>query len=78
MTIRETENKQVLAFLTIILTLAASASLATALFMKLDVGVWYQITGYVLIFIYHVLLMIALFSIETEKDEPKQLELELT
>jgi len=78
MNIKETENKQVLAFLTIFLALAVSASLATALFMKLDVGVWYQITGYFLIFIYHVLLLIALVSIETEKDEPRQLELELS
>ncbi|MBK3506774.1 hypothetical protein [Pseudomonas sp. MF6747] len=78
MNLKETENKQVLAFLTIVLTLAASASLATALFMKLDVGFWYQIAGYFLIFIYHIFLLIALVSIETEKDEPKQLELELS
>lgn len=78
MTIKDTTNKQVLAFFTIVIALAASASLATALFMKLDVGILYQVLGYVLLFIYHVALLIALVKVETDAEEPKQLELNLT
>lgn len=74
MTIKDTTNKQAAVFFLLIVTLATSASLATALFMKFDVKVLYQVLGYVVIFIYHVCLTTALFSIETDDDEPKQKE----
>lgn len=74
MTIKDTTNKQAAVFFLLIVTLATSASLATALFMKFDVRVLYQAIGYFLIFIYHICLMVALISIETEDDKPQQQE----
>ncbi|WP_042560830.1 hypothetical protein [Pseudomonas fluorescens] len=74
MKIKDTTNKQIAVFLLLLLTLATSASLATALFMKFDVRVLYQGIGYVSIFIYHICLMVALISIETEDDKPQQQE----
>ncbi|WP_153050217.1 hypothetical protein [Pseudomonas sp. MF4836] len=74
MKIKDTTNKQIAVFLLLLLTLATSASLATALFMKFDVRVLYQAIGYFSIFIYHICLMVALISIETEDDKPQQQE----
>lgn len=74
MKIKDTTNKQIAVFILLLLTLATSASLATALFMKFDVRVLYQAIGYFSIFIYHICLMVALISIETEDDKPQQQE----
>ncbi|MBK3462633.1 hypothetical protein [Pseudomonas haemolytica] len=74
MKIKDTTNKQIAVFLLLLITLATSASLTTALFMKFDVSALYQVTGYFSIFVYHVCLMVALISIKTDDDKPIQQE----
>lgn len=78
MIIKDTPVKQALVFFVLVITLAASASLATVLFMKHDVGFWYQILGYLFIFCYYVTLLIGLCLIDIKQEEPEQLEFDFS
>jgi len=74
MKLKDTAGTQALALFVIFITLAASASFATALFMKMNLGIGYQVLYYSLIFVYHVTLIIGLFLIDTDDDKPEQAE----
>ncbi|RUE17070.1 MULTISPECIES: hypothetical protein [Pseudomonas] len=78
MIIKDTPVKQALVFFVLIITLAASASLATVLFMKHDVGFWYQILGYSAILSYYTILLISLCLIDIKQEEPEQLEFDFS
>lgn len=75
MKLKDTSGTQALALFVIFITLAASASFATALFMKMNLGIGYQVLYYSLIFVYHVTLIIGLFLVDTDDDKPKQQEM---
>lgn len=75
MKLKDTAETQALALFVIFITLAASASIATALFMKMNLGIGYQVLYYFLIFAYHVTLIIGLFIVDTDDDKPKQQEI---
>lgn len=78
MIIKDTPVKQALVFFVLIITLAASASLATVLFMKHDVGFLYQILGYSAILSYYTTLLISLCLIDIKQEEPEQLEFDFS